>query len=412
MSNSIPNRTRRTGAGLLLVFTAALGCCGKHIPCPSYEHLGQTWQNGSQPTPDTYPDPNQTLAASLDATFGHNPHPTPPTPLTETRPLNVLSVSGGGKYAAYAAGLLQGWTESGARPQFDVVTGISSGALIAVYAFLGPKYDERMVRSFVEVRRRDLFRFRPFLGPFTIGAFASSKPLERRIEQEFGDEAMADLQRAHMEGRRLFVATSNLITLRPAIWDLGAIAVSGRPDAAVLIRKVLLAATSIPGWVQPIEFDVTVNGRHYRELHGDCGNQIQAFVRTANGLPPNSNVYVLTAGKLYHDPMPGRPRVLATVTAAASNSLYALFRADVMKLYALCAVTRSRFHLIALPPSVTVQSASMSFDRDDLQKLYATGYQMSVHGIPWRTTPPGTQPGETLTPRTGLDFTTPESGPQ
>src|SRR5207244_2203406 len=101
-----------------------------------YEQLGHAWHNRTQPTPDAYPDPNQTVVAGLDAAFGHNPNPTPPPPQTETRPLNVLAVSGGGKYAAYAAGLLQGWTQSGTRPQFDVVTGISSGALIAIYAFL------------------------------------------------------------------------------------------------------------------------------------------------------------------------------------------------------------------------------------------------------------------------------------
>jgi hypothetical protein len=369
--------------------------------------IDRPWQNLSQPTPDTYPDPAQVTAAGLDSAFGQNPNPTPPPPQPETRHLNVLALSAGGKYAVYAAGVLSGWTAAGTRPQFDVVTGVSGGALLAVYAFLGPDYDARAEEVFVNATRRDLFRIRPVSGLLWRGSLASTAPLAALIERELSDAVVAEVARAHCAGRRLFVVTGNRTTLRMVVWDVGAVASSGRPHAAALVRKIMLAAASHPGFAPPVEFDVTVNGVRYKELHGDAGNLAEAFVRTADGLPPGSNVYVVCAGKLYRDPQAERPRALSSVATAASNTLYALFRADAWGLHALCAVTRSRFHLIATPPEVTVAAGSLAFERDDQRRLFDAGYRQAVTGTGWRTTPPGSQPGETLIPRTGLEFLVP-----
>jgi predicted acylesterase/phospholipase RssA len=369
---------------------------------PPCELLDRTWEN-RQPTPDSYPAPETTTAAGLHAAFSGGP----PPPDVPGRPLNVLVLSGGGKYGSYTAGVLCGWTAGGTRPSFDVVTGISSGALTAVEAFLGPAYDDRMAAVYNTLRPSDLFRPRLLRGVLFGNGFATSQPLEQLIARELDDAAMAELRRAHCEGRRLFVATANVVSLRPAIWDLGAIATSGRPDADAVVRKILLAACSIPGYAPPVEFDVEVNGVRYRELHGDGGSIIQAFVRTANGLPPGSNVYVLTAGKIYRDPQTERPRPFKLLGATVSNSLYALYRDDVMTIYTLSEVTRSRFHLVAMPQDLAVRPGSMTFDTDELRQMFRVGYQTGVTGIPWRSTPPGSQPGETITPRTGLEFVVP-----
>jgi predicted acylesterase/phospholipase RssA len=391
---------------LTVALATALGCSGQPWVNPPEELLGRPWQNVPQPTPDTYPDPLQTTTAGLDAAFGHNPNPTPAPAQPETRPLNVLAISAGGKYAASAAGVLNGWTAAGTRPQFDVVTGVSGGALLAVYAFLGPQYDARAEELFVNISRRDLFRIRPVTGLIHRNAVASTEPFAELIEHEVNDAVVAELAREHCAGRRLFVATGNRTSLRLAIWDLGAVAASGRPDAAALVRKILLAAASHPGFAPAVEFDVTLNGVHYRELHGDGGNLTQAFVRTANGLAPGSNVYVVSAGKYYRDPQEERPRAFSTVTTAASNTLYTLFRVDTQAIYALCAVSRSRFHVVATPPEVKVTAGSLSFDQGDQRKLFDAGYRQGLTGTDWRNTPPGSQPWEVLVPRTGLDFVT------
>ncbi len=321
------------------------------------------------------------------------------------RPLNVLCVSGGGKYAAFTAGVLNGWTATGTRPTFDVATGISSGAPIALMAFLGPKYDPVAAELFTNLRRSDLYVWRPIRGLATGRGLMSSRPLEELLDRQLTDDALADLRDAHASGRRLFVATSNVLTHKLVVWDVGAIASSGRPDAAVLVRKVLLAACSIPGIVPPVEFDVVVNGVHYTELHADAGNLSQVFVRTDGPFPPGSAVWVLSAGKTHPNIAHGRPRVLESMTMAVSSGLYALFRADTMKLYALCGVTRSDFHLMALPDDFNGHTSSMVFDPEESQRMYWVGYQRGAGGA-WHARPPDSSPGDVCPPRAGFEFHT------
>lgn len=398
----------RTGRWAVLVaatLAAGIGCAGRPWPGPPAALADRPWANG-RGTPDPYPDPDATLVAGLDAArAGVRP------PCAAGRPLSVLVLPGGGKYGVFTGGVLCGWTAAGTRPTFDVVTGVSSGALTAVYAFLGPAYDARMAATFTHLRPSDLSDPRPVRGLLGGGALTSSAPLARLIAREFNAAALDDVRAAHRAGRRLFVATGNAVTLRPVIWDLGALACGGRPDADELVRKVLLAACSIPGYAPPVEFEVEVNGVRYRELHGDAGNVIQAFVRTAAGLPPGSGVYVVAAGKLHHDPLPGRPGVVGAAGAAVSNALHALFRDDLVRLYALCAVTGARFHLAAIPPDLCVRPGSMSFDTEELGRLFDTGYRMGADDAGWRTTPPGADPGEALVPRVGLEFVAPDPCP-
>lgn len=320
-------------------------------------------------------------------------------------PINVLCVSGGGKYAAFAAGALTGWSAAGTRPTFDVCTGISSGAAVALMAYLGPKYDPLLSDIFIPLRRTDLYVWRPVRGVVTGTGLMSSAPLRALLESRIDAAVLADLRAAHLTGRRLFVGTSNVTTHKLVVWDVGALAACDRPDALELVRKVLLAACSIPGIVPPVEFDVIVNGTHYKELHADAGNLTQVFVRTEGPLPPGSAVWVLSAGKTHPNLSKGRPRVVESMALAVSAGLYSLFRADCMKLYALCGVTRSRFNLMAVPQEFEGRTSSMVYDRAESERLFLVGYQMAA-GAAWQTRPPDTAPGEVPPPRAGTDFVT------
>jgi hypothetical protein len=330
-----------------------------------------------------------------------------PPKLEAGRPLNILVLSGGGKYGAFTAGVLVGWTASGQRPIFDVATGISSGAIVATLAFLGPKYDDKLRNGFTRLQRSDLFVWRPIRGLIRGTGLMSAAPLEELLAREITPEVMCELQQAYVQGRRLYIGTGNLITNRFTVWDLTAIAASGRPDAPVLVRKILLASSAVPGVVTPVEFDVEVNGVRYRELHGDAGNMAQAFVRTPGPIPAGSTFWVLSAGKVYRDPLQSRPRVFGLLSGGVSNALYALFRSDLVKLYALCAVTGSQFRLIALPQDFPAQTSSFAFEPQELQRMFWLGYQMAVSGQEWRSVPPDTLPGEATPPRTGFQFVTP-----
>lgn len=384
-----------------LVLAVAVGCAGPqlHAPVPD-EVVTKVWTN--ERPGDDYHDADVDAVAGLAAVM----QGTAPARPAE-RPQHVLCVSGGGKYAAFTAGALCGWTAAGNRPVFDVATGVSSGAPTALMAFLGPKYDQALTQIFLNLRRTDLFRWRPVRGLVTGRSLMTSRPLEELLERHIDDTVMAELSAAHAQGRRLFVATSNVLTHRLVVWDIGAIASSGRPDAKTIVCKVLLAACSIPGMVPAVEFDVTVNGVRYQELHADAGNLTQVFVRTAGPLASGSSLWVLSAGKTHQNRAQKNPGTFETLVNAVSTSLYALFRADTVKLHALCRVTGSRFGLIALPDDFEGRSSSMVFDPKESQRMYLIGYQMGAGGA-WETFPPDTGPGTVSPPRAGLEFTAPQ----
>jgi hypothetical protein len=334
-------------------------------------------------------------------------------------PKNILALSGGGQYAAYNAGLLVGWTDSGTRPQFDVVTGISSGALVAGYALLGERYDSNLTRIFTTLRDKDLFVYRPVVEVLSRGALASPQRLEEMLAREINECFLFDLREAHKEGRRLYVGTMNVVTRRLTVWDVGAIACSGRPDAGDLVRKVALAAGSIPGVLPAVKFDLEVNGQRYVEEHVDAGAACQTFIRLgpggerpadgATGWLKGSNLYAMAAGKLYAPRLEGKLGFLKRVTSTVSAALYALYRAEALNLYAFCGVSGMKFHMIAIPEDADIPPNSMTFDPVAMRKLYSLGYCQAKGGIPWRFTPPGVEWGEEEQPL-GAEVLVPSQG--
>jgi hypothetical protein len=384
-----------------LALAVLVGCSGSKLRhAPPEPLVNQVWLNCGPA--DDYRDADTLAVAGLATEFrGADP------PRVAGRPLNVLCVSGGGKYAAFTAGALCGWTASGTRPDFDVATGVSSGAPVAVLAYLGPKYDGLLQQTFIALRRTDLFTWRPVRGVLRGTGLMSSAPLAGMLDRDVNDEMLADLRAAHAQGRRLFIATGNVLTHRVVVWDVGALASSGRPDAGVLVRKVILAACSVPGLVPPVEFDVTVNGVRYTELHSDAGNLVQVFMRTAGPVPPGSGLWILSAGKSHPNYLTARPRLMQTITTAVSATLYALFRADTVKLYALCGVTRSHFRLLTIPADFDGRPGSMAFSPAESRRMFWIGYELAAAGT-WQTQPPDTAPGEVGPPRAGVEFVTPE----
>src|ERR1700755_1041802 len=96
-------------------------------------------------------------------------------------------------YGAFGVGIVSGFTESGTREPFDVVTGISAGALMSTFAFLGPEYDETLYEAMVGARRRDIRRLRR-VGSLPIAdAFFTSRPLARRIEDHLTPQVMCEV---------------------------------------------------------------------------------------------------------------------------------------------------------------------------------------------------------------------------
>lgn len=171
--------------------------------------------------------------------------------------VNILALSGGGPDGAYGAGVLNGWSSTGQRPEFDIVTGISTGALIAPFAFLGPDYDAAIHRFYTTTDTTRVARFRVLGALVGGGALADNKPLKAAIDQELTDEILGKIGKEHRKGRRLIIGTTNFDAERPVLWDIGALASVGTPQSYEMVRKVILASAAIPVFFTPVRIPVT-----------------------------------------------------------------------------------------------------------------------------------------------------------
>jgi hypothetical protein len=358
---------------------------------------------------EPYPSVEKTAAEGLATALAGTPEADPVGP----KPLEVLVVSGGVEAAPFAAGVLVGWTEAGTRPTFDVVTGVSSGALIGACAFLGPKYDPKLRRLMLTMTSSDLVTIRPLRYLVRYRSLGSPAAAERLIQSEIDDAFLDDLRQAHAEGRHFFVGTTELETNQLVIWDVGAIASSGRPDADEMVRKVFLAAISWPGLVPPVEFDLESNGRLYHEQHYDGGATTMAFLRfgplaswpqpdapAQPGWLKGSNLYVLVCRKLYDDPAPMSKRPLPRVIEYMGLMLESLTRADISKIYSFCAASGMDFHLLSMPQEIPQEHLCFrAMFPTQAPQLFESGHRIGAGGPPWRLTPPGAEAGEEAVPR-------------
>ncbi len=337
-----------------------------------------------------------------------------------TRQYNVLALSGGGCYGAFSAGVLGGWTATGRRPVLDIVTGVSTGALIATYAFLGPEYDHLTGKMYTTISSSDIYRSRPKLAVLWSDSAATSEPLERLIASHINPQVLQAVANAHSQGRRLYVGTTNLDTGKLVIWDLGAIASSGQCNAIELYRKIILASASVPGFLPPVSIDVTVNGRQYTELHADGGATAQVFFRASmlsldvsqfsNGRRPlvGSHMYIIVAGKAYQDPECVEPRAIKIASTALSSLTYAQTRNDLIRIYTLTMLTGMDFHVAMMPQDFPINRDSMAFDPAEMQRLYKEGYQLAAGNRVWADVPPVLDASQESIPRSGVDFFVPD----
>lgn len=318
-------------------------------------------------------------------------------------PRHVLALSSGGLYGAYSSGFLAGWSDTGTRPEFDVVTGVSTGALIAPLAFLGPEFDDRMQQLYTSIRAEDVFKIRAWVTiPFK-DAVASSAPLRKLIESQVTPELMERVAAEHRKGRRLYVGTTNLNTRRLVVWDMGAIAARPCPEGCRLFRDVLLASCSVPGMLPPVPFTVEVDGQTITELHADGGVSSQIFVppivfKTAggDGKTPGTggNLYAVVSGKLYPDATPVKQRVLPILGATTGTIMYAHCRSELMSLYGQAKLAGMTYHLTALRQDLLVNAdTSMTFNQEEMTRLYAEGVRDGLAGPGWRCDPRDILPG-------------------
>ena len=225
------------------------------------------------------------------------------------QPFTYLALSGGGGSGAYGAGILNGWTQSGTRPEFTMVSGVSTGALIAPFAFLGASRDEALRQMYTSGEAERLLGRPNALGAIFGSSLYAPARLRDLVERYLTDDLLKAIAREDSKGRRLLVVTTNLDAQRGVIWDMGAIAASGGPEAFKLFRDVLAASASIPILFAPQLIDVEANGRHFQEMHVD--GTISAPVYTLPDAILFSGKTIALGGvrpaNVYHRERPHRP---------------------------------------------------------------------------------------------------------
>jgi predicted acylesterase/phospholipase RssA len=314
-------------------------------------------------------------------------------------PAYYLAISGGGDNGAFGAGLLNGWTAAGTRPEFKVVTGVSTGALIAPFAFLGPKYDPVLEKVYTTSSQRDIFKKRGLIkGVFSDG-MADTRPLAKLIASYVNQEFLDEIAAQRARGRLLLVGTANLDTLEPVIWDMTAIASSRAPNAVALFRSILLASASIPGAFPPVMIEVNAEGAPHAEMHVDGGTMAQVFLyppsfkfsKTDPALQRKRIVYIIRNARLDADWASVERRTLSIATRAIASLTRTQGIGDLHRIYLTARRDGIDFNLAFIPASFNTPHHE-EFDTNYMKALFATGKEMAEAGYQWQKYPPGFEP--------------------
>ncbi|MEJ1117360.1 patatin-like phospholipase family protein [Phyllobacterium sp. CCNWLW109] len=313
---------------------------------------------------------------------------------TQSENKNILMISGGGGSGAFGVGVLAGWTATNKRPRFDVVTGVSTGALIAPYAFLGSAYDKTLVHLFTGGAAQELVAFN---GPF--GVFGSSLlkpgPLKGHVERFITPHVLNQIAAEHRKGRRLLVLTTNLDTQRGVIWNMGAIAASGNPDALKLFRDVVVASASVPGIFPPVMIQATSNGRQFQELHSDGGSTSQILtppLLVENALfskrPVQQKVhlYVIVNNALIPEFNVTPNRTVSSLGRAYSTFLKSQAQSELTALYNHARRTGASFHVASIEVQIPYSMLN-PLDSNYMHAVYRHGYEQTISGAMWKHMP-------------------------
>jgi hypothetical protein len=325
-------------------------------------------------------------------------------------PANYLAISGGGANGAYGAGVLCGWTARGDRPTFKLVTGISTGALTAPFAFLGPEYDERLRQVYTSVTTKEIAESRGVTAAIFDDGMMDTAPLRALMDKLMDDEMMRAIAREYAKGRLLLVLTTNLDANRAVIWNIGAIAASGHKDAHKLIHQILLASAAIPAAFPPVMIDVEADGKMYQEMHVDGGAKGQVFlyppslelkkVGAAAGMARERTAYIIRNSRLDPEWASIERQTLSIAGRAIDSLIQTQGIGDLYRIYTTTQRDGIDYNLAIIPATFNEKPAE-AFDPVYMKQLFDVGYKQAVAGYPWQKTPPGLVNGEPQPPEAG-----------
>ena len=322
----------------------------------------------------------------------------------------ILALSGGGSNGAYGAGLLTGWTKRGTRPEFDVVTGISTGALMATYAFLGPEYDSALY-VYTKISDRDIYSRRSLLSWLKNDAMTDTTPL-RKLVAGMIDEPMLDrVAEEYLAGRRLFIGTTNLDSNTFTLWDMGAIAASDRPDRLQRYRDVVLASASAPVVFSPVYIPVEAGGDKYWQMHADGGMKegIMTYgvlqepleILEHSGLRPGDlrlEIYGINNGRLedrgtYN---PVSPNVTEIAIASTNALLRNVMDNSLYRMWLKAQLYGIHIYLSWIPNEAAGPANSFEFENARMRELFRYSHELASTQDPWHYVAPASLTTKTL----------------
>ncbi|OYY74662.1 MAG: patatin [Gammaproteobacteria bacterium 28-57-27] len=313
-------------------------------------------------------------------------------------PANFLALSGGGDKGAYSAGLLNGWTAAGTRPTFDLVTGISTGALIAPYAFLGSAHDAELKEMYTNTSSKDLVEARGILALVSEDSVLDTTPLRaiirKQITRAFLDEVAAEYQK----GRILLIGTTNIDATKGVMWNMTKIASSQDPKALELFQNIMLASASIPVAFPPVMIEVEADGKTYQEMHVDGGTMAQVFIypssiklnemSKANGFVRKRNLYIIMNERIDTEWAETQRSLFNIGGRAVGALIHNQGIGDLYRLYVTAQQDGLDFNLAYIPADFNHPDAGV-FNSAYMKALYQRGYDQAIKGYDWMKAPPG-----------------------
>jgi len=313
-------------------------------------------------------------------------------------PVAFLAVSGGGDDGAFGAGLLTGWTEHGTRPEFKLVTGVSTGALTAPFAYLGSDYDDELRAVYTKISAADIYEERGLLAALFDDALSDTTPLQRTVAKHVTDELVRAIAAAYAKGRFLLISSTDLDSRRPVIWNIGAIASVGSPAAVDLIRKILVASAAVPGAFPPVMIEVEIDGQTYQEMHVDGGAVSQAFiyppqlnvaaVSAEYGIQRERSAYIIRNARLDPDWASTERQTMSIAGRAISTLIQSQGIGDLYRMYLETGRDGVDYNLAFIGPEFDTPGGG-DFDPVYMGALFDYGFALGKAGYPWHKSPPG-----------------------
>jgi len=307
------------------------------------------------------------------------------------RPRIGLALSGGGARGAYGAGVLVGLTNAGTRPRFEIVTGVSTGALIAPFAFLGPEWDGKLTEAYRGDATNNLMQSRGVGALFDVGMF-DGKPLRDLVERFVDDKLISAVAQASREGRMLLVATTNLDREETVIWDMGAIAQAGGDKARKLFRDVLVASASVPGVFPPVMINVEKDGKTFQEMHVDGGASTPFFIAPETVLHMDSatanlrgaNIYVIINGQAASVPRTTSNNTIDIAARSFNAVLNQMTRSAILQTDDFANRNNLGYRFTGIPSDIQF-GGSLAFDKANMSATFDYGMRCASRGLVWVT---------------------------